>query len=587
MVTAVSGWKNSFFFQDKSLGISVDRTSADPQVEAGDRVDILGKTAAGSFAPIVLADEVLIKGHARLPSAPLQTSEKLVGGHEDGQRISVQGTVHAERLESIWGHSVLVMDVDLGSGVVASVRVRTFDPLHLPQWVGAYARITGICGTIFNDRHQFIGVRMFVPESSGVRVLRSAPKVPFERPALPLDALLQFSQFNRTDGLIRVSGIVTWSRTGGFYLQDNDRGLFVEWKEAKQPVVGSLTEAVGYAMVGHGSTRLSALFVRRLGDASPIHARTVQAADVITARDGFSVTAPESQLIAVEGYLLDTVPGKQQTTLLLEDDNHTVFSARVPPSIATSISPGAKLRVTGVCAIDYDDYTNKPSAFFLQTRSLADIEVIDQAPWWNTRHAVQVSEGLLLLVIALLAVMLLSRVSTLRSLATTDSLTGLSNRRMTVRTIEALRRSNRRRGQSLLLLFIDVNHFKEINDRYGHRCGDVALTRVARLLEEAFPESNAIGRIGGDEFVVVMQKIGEEACRSRIDGALHHANTTDSGAIQLSLSIGIVICEASEQATVEDLLERADGLMYREKAYSRVGTAAASAGVYHQQLCTP
>ena len=570
VVTVHSGWKNSFFFHDGSAGISVDRSTTDPVLHDGQRITLRGITLPGSFAPIVQADAITVDGKGTLPHAPLRTAEDLMGGLQDSQWITLRGTVHSQRVRSVWGHDVLVLGLDIGSGMLVGVHVQDFNVAQLPQLVGSVISVTGVAGTHFNDRRQFVNARLFTSSLADVTVLRSAPKDPFNTPLDSLDALLRFSRSSSRD-LLHVRGTVTWLKPGsGFYLQTGTKALFVEWKDDDAPALGVEAEVAGYPNVGHGYNRLQAAFVR-LVDTShlfpPIVAHPESAERIVGTRNGFPYTPAEGLLIQVDGRLVDIVPGIQQTTLLLEAQ-HTLYTVRLPSTDAIDFSPGALLRVSGVCVIDYDDYSNDPTAFFLQIRSLSDITVLHHAPWWNTKHAIRVTEGLAFVVVILLSVLLLSRQASLRSLATTDSLTGLCNRSTLLRAIERARRSTQRSQQTLRLLFIDVDHFKQINDVHGHRQGDMALKQVAQLLHDAFPESHAIGRIGGDEFVVVVQQTSRKECEYRIAKALTESNSVVSNPIKLSLSTGIIECGPNERASVEDLLERADMLMYKQKRSS-------------------
>ena len=573
VVTVLSGWKNSFFFRDSTSGISIDRLddqlTAQPQLHSGQRVTVYGTTAAGGFAPLVQAGSITVQGTAPLPRAQLRTAEDLAGGQQDSQWLAIRGTVRSQQVRPIWGRNVLALNVDVGRGLVVSVRVHDFDPAHLPSLTGAIVRIAGVCGTLFNDRRQFVGVNLFTPSLASITVLSPAPGNPFALPLRPLDSLLQFNQFTSAQTLIRVGGTVTWQKPGvAFYLQSGRRGLFVEWKNGDTPALGTAVEAVGYPENGHGTAHLKAAFVRSAGKAESIIPLRVNAPTVISARDGFTATPAESLLVQIDGRLVDIVRGARQTTLLLEN-GHTLFPVRIA-SNPISVSPGAILRITGVCAIEYDDYTSEPSHFIIQIRSLNDVAILRPAPWWNANHSIRVAEILGFVVVLLLGIILLSRQATLRSLATTDSLTGLANRRTLLRHIDSARRSNLRSLQTLRLLFIDVDHFKQINDVHGHRRGDLALKQVAQLLRDAFPESHAIGRLGGDEFVVVILQTSREECEFRLGNALARSNSHPTSVVPLSLSTGILECGPTDTTgTAEDLLERADLLMYQQKCISR------------------
>lgn len=169
--------------------------------------------------------------------------------------------------------------------------------------------------------------------------------------------------------------------------------------------------------------------------------------------------------------------------------------------------------------------------------------------------------------------------ATLMSLAQLDVLTALPNRRLfNDRLRHALERAQRA-GQSVGLLFIDLDHFKAINDEHGHGAGDVVLKEVARRLKECVRASDSLCRIGGDEFTVVMegtkllestQQVGE-----RVIWALDPPIDIGSKFVNCRASIGIALYpEHGDNA--ETLLRRADMAMYQAKHAGRERCVMAS-----------
>jgi diguanylate cyclase (GGDEF)-like protein/PAS domain S-box-containing protein len=150
-----------------------------------------------------------------------------------------------------------------------------------------------------------------------------------------------------------------------------------------------------------------------------------------------------------------------------------------------------------------------------------------------------------------------------------DPLTGLPNRNLFKERLgQILDRSRRDGGASSALLFVDLDDFKSVNDALGHVSGDRLLIAVARRLEACLRPGDAIGRLGGDEFGVILDPIQDlsDATRvaSRIQGEL--AATRDSGTeLAPSASIGIALLLPSH-VEVEDVLRDADAAMYRAKS---------------------
>jgi diguanylate cyclase (GGDEF)-like protein/PAS domain S-box-containing protein len=161
----------------------------------------------------------------------------------------------------------------------------------------------------------------------------------------------------------------------------------------------------------------------------------------------------------------------------------------------------------------------------------------------------------------------------------TDELTGLMNRRGFFALAQRELQLARRRGEELLLLFIDIDRFKEINDSHGHAEGDRLLEAVARLIRgccratdiPARPEGGAdvLARMGGDEFVVLAsdaRRGAETVLLSRIQAAVDRFNADSGRAYSLSLSVGLTRCApASTEVSVDALLAEADRDMYRQK----------------------
>ena len=150
----------------------------------------------------------------------------------------------------------------------------------------------------------------------------------------------------------------------------------------------------------------------------------------------------------------------------------------------------------------------------------------------------------------------------LARLALVDELTGLRNRRGLLTVAEMLLRSARRDRHNVVLLYIDLDDMKTINDRYGHHVGDQALSEVAALLLSTFRDSDVVARLGGDEFCVLLRANDDRGPITRLKDQLRQrTNTTPP----ISLSIGAAVSRWEDQCSIEQLLERADAVMYEEK----------------------
>lgn len=157
----------------------------------------------------------------------------------------------------------------------------------------------------------------------------------------------------------------------------------------------------------------------------------------------------------------------------------------------------------------------------------------------------------------------------LTHLAAHDSLTGLANHRRSHEALAAAIDGGRRYGRDLVVAVIDLDHFKVVNDTHGHRAGDEALIRFATLLRDGTRGADTCGRLGGEEFVVVMPETGvaeAEVLLGRLRAACRQTPLVPSG-LRLTFSAGVA--RFGPDDTPETLLERADAALYRAKRAGR------------------
>jgi diguanylate cyclase (GGDEF)-like protein len=156
----------------------------------------------------------------------------------------------------------------------------------------------------------------------------------------------------------------------------------------------------------------------------------------------------------------------------------------------------------------------------------------------------------------------------LRNLSLTDELTGLYNRRGFFNLAEHHLKAARRGGQASLLLYADLDGLKEINDTLGHREGSLAIARTAEILRQTFRTSDIICRLGGDEFAILAQNVssdGLENMIARLEENLRANSKQHKHGYKLSLSVGTVWIANDNNLTIDQLVDRADKLMYEQK----------------------
>ncbi len=155
-------------------------------------------------------------------------------------------------------------------------------------------------------------------------------------------------------------------------------------------------------------------------------------------------------------------------------------------------------------------------------------------------------------------------------LALTDGLTGLYNRRHASKRLEEEIARARRNKTGLCVAMCDVDHFKAINDEFGHSAGDRVLQQIARSLTEYVRRNDIVARWGGEEFLVIFSEIKLTAARivaERLRGRLANTPQVDGGPDKISVSIGLA--RLGSGSTADTLIEEADQALYRAKARGR------------------
>lgn len=172
---------------------------------------------------------------------------------------------------------------------------------------------------------------------------------------------------------------------------------------------------------------------------------------------------------------------------------------------------------------------------------------------------------------------LIEQIRAIRDSAMRDYLTGLYNRRYLFDAGETLFAQARRAGTGLAAVMLDIDHFKRVNDTYGHLAGDRVLKEVAGVLARALRQSDLIGRYGGEEFCILLPGIEPGPLLTKLESLREAVATTaiahGEERLQVSISIGATLAPAE---TLQALIDRADGGLYRAKEGVLSSTPTAS-----------
>lgn len=160
-----------------------------------------------------------------------------------------------------------------------------------------------------------------------------------------------------------------------------------------------------------------------------------------------------------------------------------------------------------------------------------------------------------------------ARIAELEDLADRDPLTPVVNRRAFVRELDRAKAYGDRYGSGASLIYLDLNGMKDINDRFGHGTGDKALVALAEALVANVRSSDLVGRLGGDEFGVMLARADRKAAQDKADALMRVIDDIEIKAgtetIPVTVSYGIV--ELKTQANAEAALAAADRAMYERK----------------------
>lgn len=555
-------------------------------VRPGDLVDVVGATGPGDYASIVDASRITTVGHPGLPAnARKVTMDDLASGVYDTDWIQVEG-----RVRSIHRQPNIV-------SLIIAAKGGTFGAVTLPEpgvdydrLVDSFIRLTANTAPVFNQRRQMVAVHLFFPSIRQVQVIDPAPPDPFgERPVSFLD-MFRFSLDASVVHRVHIQGVVTLNWPGRMLcIQDQDSPLCMQAAQTTPAAVGSRVDIVGFPAIRFFKPTLEyASF--RLSDSSGLPIQPIAVAADRTFKDDF-----DGKLVEVEAELVGRDSTAPDSTLVMQT-NGVLFSVILPREVPQSVSKqwkdGSLLRVTGICntqvntfSIGIGDGIVRPESVKILLRNADDIAVLRAPSWWTPKHTWQ-AFGVIGLAIAvciawigILRHLVKNRTKELRAsqerlryLSEHDALTDLPNRILLHdRLSTAFKRARRFHGH-IGLLMADLDGFKEINDAMGHQAGDEVLSQVAGRLSGSVRATDTVARVGGDEFVILLEDIHHareaEQVAAKLVAVLAEPFLIDGKRVRITVSIGVVTFP-DDCKNEETVMQSADKAMYRAKQWGK------------------
>lgn len=368
---------HAMFVQDDTAGIYVADVPTNFLPNVGDWLELEGITQPGHFAPVIGFRRLEFLGTQPLPTPLAPPLYQLVSGAFDSQWVEVEGVVRALFLDDF--HLRLKV---AGGGYVFEGRIPRNQGESVPwPWVNARVRVHAVCGTVFNNRRQAIGMQLLVPSLSFVRILQKETTDPFTQPAQPVSHLLRFDPNFGARQRVKIAGVVTLRLgDGSFFVQDKSGGVRVRPATAEPVREGNRVEVVGFPVVLNYSPELvDAQF--RTGPPGTWPAPVRASFKELMTGDF------DGQRVEVEGELVDISHFAGSDRLVLKTPEGLMDAVWEKKLVDLShLRKGSRVRAVGVCWVTADEQ-HQPRSLTLALRGLEDITVLESPPWWTLQRA--------------------------------------------------------------------------------------------------------------------------------------------------------------------------------------------------------
>jgi diguanylate cyclase (GGDEF)-like protein len=397
-VTFYSSRGKHLFVQDRGAGVYVNTNANAPNLLPGDRVKIKGATALG-FRPKVIASDIVVISHGKLPHPARAQFDHLIRGEFDSILVSVHGIVHSAdpSAPSHGGTQGAALKVVVEGGD-AVVYVANANPGELDRLLDAEVEIIGVAGGEFDGKRQMTGLTLNVSSMAQIKILKPAPANPWSLPLTPMNAILTTYRVSNLSSRTRVAGTVTYFEPGStLVLQSGDQSLWIKTRSLAPMRVGDQAEAIGFPGVSRGLLTLDGSEIRDLGKPSPVNPLAVTWDQLASNRHIFDLVSIEGSVAmqvnepSQDEYVL--LSGGQMFSAIYHHGNNG--NAPIKP-----VPIGSEIRVTGICSTDNDNPFGREVPFNILLRNADDLQVVSKPSMVNAENLSIITSLLLLVILA-------------------------------------------------------------------------------------------------------------------------------------------------------------------------------------------
>lgn len=374
--------------EDGGRGIFV-RNTRDVALAPGDRVLVMGRMEP-SFLPYVIADEIRVLRHGKLPPAEEATFDELMGSLVNCRLVRVRGVIRAadlvNELRAPRGRMQLLMD-----GGYVDLQVITEDGAALKNFMDDEVEVTGATGRWFDDKMQQVGAKVKVSSLRDIKVVREGTVSPWNLPLTPLGKIDEGYHVRDLTRRLRVHGTVTYYEPGSLAVLQNGAGSLRVSVLTSEPIgIGEVVEATGFPDLHDHRLLLDHAEIRRTGRWAAVKPQPATWRQ-LAAWEKNRADGHANDLVSIEGRVVSEVREAAQDEYVLRSNgrlftaiyHHPRDPAAPPPMVQVPL--GARVRVTGICLVTSSDPRTDEVPFDILLRSFQDIAVVAPPPLLNTR----------------------------------------------------------------------------------------------------------------------------------------------------------------------------------------------------------